>query len=57
MAKKLRYWIAYLTRERYSFRNRVKPGGLALRAKLDDRMTVKGWGWEGDRFVVHVKDQ
>lgn len=52
MAKKLRVWvvkggISY----RMPSRTRLP---LALGALLDGQL-IRAWGWEGDRFVVHVR--
>ena len=49
--KKLRFWIQYFgALTRFPMRSRKS---LAIGAELDHHR-IQGFGWEGDRFVVHL---
>ena len=52
--KKLRYWLTLNRRgvPRFSRRTRVFSGQFRLGNRTDDGLCVRGWGWEGDKFVV-----
>jgi hypothetical protein len=61
--KKLRFRVHYMGENvnREHYRQRIRPGALGLGATVAEvgdlvKYVIKGFGWEGDTFVVHAKD-